>query len=175
MKLTAELNKAHHQISLERERDRVLATIDGRDYEVSVREVAHGVYVLINDGHVYECRVENDTALPGAFKVHLRNRTIILTLTDPRRLRSMDRLKGHDGAGLAQIKSPMAGKIVRVLVEPGATVKAGDGIVVVEAMKMQNELKSPRDGVVKEIRAVAGATTNAGEVLAIIEGVSDGG
>jgi biotin carboxyl carrier protein len=55
------------------------------------------------------------------------------------------------------------------LVEKGALVKSGDGIVVVEAMKMQNELKSPRDGIVGEVHAVDNATVNAGDVLAIIE------
>ena len=63
--------------------------------------------------------------------------------------------------------------MVRVLVKQGAAVKTGEGIVVVEAMKMQNELKSPRDGVVGEVRAVDNATVNAGDVLAIIESAKD--
>ncbi|MFN2597555.1 MAG: biotin/lipoyl-containing protein [Pyrinomonadaceae bacterium] len=56
-----------------------------------------------------------------------------------------------------------------MLIEEGATVEAGAGLVVVEAMKMQNELKSPKAGTVVELRARAGATVNAGEVLAVIE------
>jgi biotin carboxyl carrier protein len=67
----------------------------------------------------------------------------------------------------------MAGKIVRVLVEHDAEVKAGDGIVVVEAMKMQNELKCPCDGIVASLRVEVGATVNAGEVLAVIEAKKD--
>jgi biotin carboxyl carrier protein len=63
----------------------------------------------------------------------------------------------------------MPGKVVRVLVEAGASVEAGDGLVVVEAMKMQNELKSPKGGTVVEIRAGAGATVNAGDVLVVVE------
>jgi biotin carboxyl carrier protein len=63
----------------------------------------------------------------------------------------------------------MRGKIVRVLVEQGSQVEAGDGIVIVEAMKMQNEMKSPKAGVVASITAIAGATVNAGDVLAMIE------
>ncbi len=63
----------------------------------------------------------------------------------------------------------MPGKVVRVLVEQGAEVQTGDGIIVVEAMKMQNEMKSPKDGIIKEIRFTEGATVNAGDVLAIIE------
>ena len=63
----------------------------------------------------------------------------------------------------------MPGKLVRVLVETGAPVKQGEGVLVVEAMKMQNEMKSPKDGNVKEIRFAEGATVNAGDVLAVIE------
>ena len=63
----------------------------------------------------------------------------------------------------------MPGKVVRILVEAGATVEQGDGILVVEAMKMQNELRSPKSGVVKELRAKEGATVGAGDILATIE------
>jgi biotin carboxyl carrier protein len=63
----------------------------------------------------------------------------------------------------------MPGKVVRVLVEQGASVEAGQGLVVVEAMKMQNEMKSPRAGRVTELHAQAGATVNTGDLLAIIE------
>jgi biotin carboxyl carrier protein len=59
--------------------------------------------------------------------------------------------------------------VVRILLEAGANVEAGQGVVVVEAMKMQNELKSPRDGVIVSIDVTEGSTVNAGEVLAIIE------
>jgi biotin carboxyl carrier protein len=63
----------------------------------------------------------------------------------------------------------MPGKVVRIVAEVGQEVKIGDSIIVVEAMKMQNEMKSPKDGVVKEIRAENGATVNTGDVLAVIE------
>ena len=68
-----------------------------------------------------------------------------------------------------QIVASMPGKVVRVLVEVGAKVEAGDGIVVVEAMKMQNEMKSPKAGLVTSLTATPGATVNAGDVLAEIE------
>ncbi len=76
---------------------------------------------------------------------------------------------GANADGAAEIKTAMPGKLVRILVEVGAEVKQGDGVLVVEAMKMQNEMKSPKDGIVKEIRFEEGATVNAGDVLAIIE------
>jgi biotin carboxyl carrier protein len=63
----------------------------------------------------------------------------------------------------------MPGKVVRVLVEAGQAVEAGQGLIVVEAMKMQNELKSPKSGTVAELRAANGSTVNAGDVLVVVE------
>ena len=63
----------------------------------------------------------------------------------------------------------MPGKVVRVLVERGAEVEAGDGVIVVEAMKMQNELKAPKSGIVKEIRVTEGAAVSSGDILMTIE------
>ena len=71
--------------------------------------------------------------------------------------------------GPKKLVSPMPGKVVRVLVAAGAEVEAGQGIIVVEAMKMQNEIKSPKKGKVSKIIAAEGATVNAGEALAIVE------
>ena len=77
---------------------------------------------------------------------------------------------GAEGAaGPTAIKSPMPGKVVSVLVQDGQEVKKGDGLVVVEAMKMENELKSPKDGIVKEITAVEGAAVDGGVCLCIVE------
>lgn len=173
MKLTAQHNKENHEISFERDGEHLHAQVDGRSYDVSVREVEGGLYLLMRDGDVYECLVERHSARQDDFTIHLRNRTYDTTVIDPRRLGSVHGSSVHAGGGSAQITSPMAGKVVRVLVEQGARVKTGDGIVVVEAMKMQNELKTPRDGVVAELRAVESATVNAGDVLAIIEGLHE--
>ena len=169
MKLTAELKGQKLQLDFRREGGRVFAEIEGRRYEVSASEIEGGIYVLINEGQVYECRVERKQAQPDELHVHLCRETYSLTLFDPKRLRSGHGSGAQAVDGAAQIVAPMPGKIVRVLVEAGARVEAGDGIIVVEAMKMQNEMKAPRAGVVAEIRAADGATVNAGDVLAVIE------
>jgi len=65
--------------------------------------------------------------------------------------------------------APMPGKVVRILAAESAEVEAGQGIVVVEAMKMQNEIKSPKKGVVRKVVAAEGAAVNAGDVLAVVE------
>lgn len=169
MKLTAKHNQENHEISFERVDGRLFAQVGERSYDVSVRELDDGLYLLMRDGDVYECLVVRDRAQQTTFTVQLRNRTYVTTVIDPRRLGSVNGASVHAGGGAAKITSPMAGKVVRVLVEQGAQVKAGDGIVLVEAMKMQNELKTPRDGVVTEIRTVENAAVNTGDVLAIIE------
>ena len=106
---------------------------------------------------------------PGeSFEVVLRGRNYDVAIIDPKRLRSTQSSGAHH-SGAAEIISPMPGKIVRVLVEVGAKVAAGAGVVVVEAMKMQNEMKAPKAGVVVSINTEEGATVNAGDVLAVIE------
>jgi len=91
-----------------------------------------------------------------------------VTLIDPRRLRSAASAIAHNDDA-ARIVAPMPGKVVRVMVEAGARVAAGDGIMVVEAMKMQNEIKAPKTGTVIALNIQTGVTVNGGDVLAIIE------
>ncbi len=98
----------------------------------------------------------------------LRGRSYEVALTDPKRLRSGQSSGGHH-SGAAEIVSPMPGKIVRVLVEGGDQVNAGDGVIVVEAMKMQNEMKAPKSRHRGFDRGARGRDGNAGDVLAVIE------
>ena len=91
-----------------------------------------------------------------------------ITITDPKRLRGALSASAH-GDGLMQIVAAMPGKVVRLLVEVGEKVQAEQGIVTVEAMKMQNEMKSPKAGMVVAVNVQAGVTVNAGDVLAVIE------
>ena len=86
---------------------------------------------------------------------------------DPRRWSPQSAGRGHDG--IQTIAAPMPGKVVRVLVAAGDSVAPGQGLVVVEAMKMQNELKAPRTGRVLSVAVREGATVAAGEPLVTIE------
>ncbi|MBV9435390.1 MAG: acetyl-CoA carboxylase biotin carboxyl carrier protein subunit, partial [Acidobacteria bacterium] len=87
---------------------------------------------------------------------------------DPRAWRTRrSRVAGADGP--KKIVAPMPGKIVRVIAQPGAEVEQGEGVIVIEAMKMQNELKSPKKGTVAKILAAEGAAVNAGDVLAEVQ------
>ena len=167
MKLIAEIDGQDVSLEVRREGARVEAEVEGRRYELEAREAEPGVYLLLSDGRVYECRVQEGGA-GSAAEVHVGRRTFRVTLSDPKRLRSA-RAAHVGGGGRAEVLAPMPGKVVRVLVRRGQEVEAGQGLVVVEAMKMQNELKSPKAGAVSELRAAVGATVNAGEVLAVIE------
>jgi biotin carboxyl carrier protein len=165
MKLRAELAGEHLELSLRREGARVFAEVGGRSYELEAREPEAGVYLLLHEGRVYECRVSGEGT---ATEVRVGIHSYQVHLFDPKRLRGAGAGAGHE-AGRAQVHAPMPGKVVRVLVEQGQEVEAGDGLVVVEAMKMQNELKSPKAGTVAELHARPGATVNAGDVLAVVE------
>jgi biotin carboxyl carrier protein len=168
MKLKAQLAENDHEIALTVADGSATAEIDSRRYELEVRDLSKGVYLLINGTKVFRCRVEPKRDARTSFEVALHGRAFDVTIIDPKRLRS-GQTSGAHGHGAAEIVSPMPGKVVRMLVEVGQNVEAGSGIVVVEAMKMQNEMKSPKAGVVVSINAEAGATVNAGDVLAVIE------
>jgi biotin carboxyl carrier protein len=168
MKLKAQLYGDDHEVSLSLGEGLAIAQIDGRDYELEVRALGRGEYLLLQGSSVYKCRVEAKESARNSFEVTLQGHSYQITVRDPKRLRRGQSAGGHDH-GSAEIVSPMPGKVVRVLVENGALVEAGTGIIVVEAMKMQNEMKAPKAGVVVSINAEDGATVNAGDVLAVIE------
>lgn len=169
MKLTAEIAGDEHALEWRREGARVAADVDERHYELEARETQDGAWTLLVGGRVYECRVETGDARSGdEARVEIAGREFEVSLFDPRRLRAAG-AGGAQAAGRAIVAASIPGKVVRVLVEEGAQVEAGAGLVVVEAMKMQNELKSPKAGRVAELHARAGATVNAGDVLAVIE------
>ena len=170
MKIKAQLSGKEHEVSLRLGNGVAVAQVDGRHYDLEVRELAPGDYLLMKGSQVYKCGVDRkrDAGRGDSFEVVLRGATYDVSVIDPKRLRSAQ-TSGTHHAGVAEIVSPMPGKIVRILVEPGAQVEAGAGVIVVEAMKMQNEMKAPKGGMVVSINAAEGATVNAGDVLAVIE------
>lgn len=168
MKLQAELNSEKHAVEIKREDGKVFAEIDGRKYELEVSEPEPNVYLLKNEGKIFEVSVSAPKTPGDPFHARLGANEFDLKIVDPKRLRSVGVDQEH-GDGLAEIKTAMPGKVVRILTTIGAEVQKGDGVIIVEAMKMQNEMKSPKDGTVKEIRVKEGSTVNAGEILVVIE------
>jgi len=138
---------------------------DGPPRDANVDSAEPGVYTILLDGRSYDAFVE-DT--PAGMVVSIEGHRFEIEVRDPRR---WSRKSAGAGTGAVQsILSPMPGKVIRVLAAPGDEVVPGQGIIVVEAMKMQNELKAARAGKVLTVTAKEGATVTAGELLATIEG-----
>ena len=168
MKLKAQIEDREQELSVKVVDGRFLAEIGGRVYDLEVRQSLPDHYVFFLGSSVYECRVNQRSGPKEVFDVDVRGRSYEVTIVDPKRLRSGQNSDRHQH-GAAEIRAPMPGKVARVQIEAGASVEKGAGIVVVEAMKMQNEMKSPRAGTVVSINVKAGDTVNAGDVLAVIE------
>ncbi len=168
MKLRAHLADNEYDISLGLSGGVAAVEINGRQRNVEVRELTESVFLIIDGAKIYRCRVEPVRGSKDMLAVTVGGKDYEIRVIDPKRLRSGQTSGAHQH-GAAEIVSPMPGKVVRVLCEIGATVELGAGIIVVEAMKMQNEMKAPKAGVVVSINVEPGAAVNAGDVLAVIE------
>ncbi len=155
----------NHKLELDKVENRWECKLDGEKFEVDAVIARPNVLSLIVDGQAFEVKRERT-----ATDLHLwvKSARFAADVRDPRSLRSR-RGAGKGVEGPQKLHAPMPGKIVRVLAPAGTTVTAGQGVLVIEAMKMQNELKSPKDGTVKQIVVGEGLSVGAGEVLAIVE------
>jgi biotin carboxyl carrier protein len=129
-----------------------------------VIEVEPGIYSVLWNGRSFEVKIASNGD-PMIVDVH--GARIPVEIVDPRTRRGAAAVRG--GEDRQAILAPMPGKVVRVLVNAGDEVEAGQGAVVVEAMKMQNEMKVQKSGRVVSVSAVEGAAVSAGEVLVVIE------
>ncbi len=168
MKLQAEINGGKYQIDFKREADKVFADIDGRKYELEASEPEPNVFLFKHAGRIHQIFVSPQTNPAEPFHVTVGTLEIDVTIIDPKRLRGSGAANDHDG-GSAEIKTAMPGKVVRILVAEGDAVQKGDGVIVIEAMKMQNEMKAPKDGTVRQIKVATGDTVSAGDILVVIE------
>ncbi len=155
----------NHKLELNKVDNRWECTLDGERFNVDAVIARPNVLSLIVDGQAFEVKRERT-----ATDLHLwvKSARFGVDVRDPRSLRSR-RAAGGGVEGPQKLLAPMPGKIVRVIAPAGTAVTAGQGVLVIEAMKMQNELKSPKDGVVKQVIAAEGTSVTAGEVLAIVE------
>lgn len=153
-------------VELERDAEGWRVILDGQPVEADVAEIApHTLSILLN-GQSHEIRLS--PAPGGKLKLQTGAQEFTAEVIDPRAWSG--RRHGHvEAEGRQQIIAPMPGKVVRLLVKAGDRVEAGQGLVVVEAMKMQNEIRSTKSGTVERVLATEGQTVNAGEVLALVE------
>jgi biotin carboxyl carrier protein len=152
-------------VGLERDGVAWCVTLDGRAVAVDVVEIARNTLSILLNGQSFEIIV---TPSPnGKLKLQTGSREFIAEVIDPRAW-SGRRHGSVEAEGRQQIVAPMPGKVVRLLVKEGDRVEAGRGLLVVEAMKMQNEIRSPKSGVVERVLAKEGQPVNAGDVLCVV-------
>jgi biotin carboxyl carrier protein len=160
---------ASHRVELKRLSDGWECAIDGKAFAFDSMQPEADVLSLLVGDRSYEIRRDaGQNGQSGERSIVVAGARYGVEIIDTRSLRGR---KAKAGAtdGPKKVKAPMPGKVVRILVAEGATVEAGQGVVVIEAMKMQNELKSPKAGVVKKLVATEGMAVNAGDTLAVVE------
>jgi biotin carboxyl carrier protein len=152
-------------VELQREAAGWRITLDGQPVTVDAAEIAPKTLSLLLDGQCFEFSVTPLT--DGKLKLQTGTQEFTAEVIDPRVWSG--RRHGHvEAEGRQQIVAPMPGKIVRLLVKAGDHVEAGQGLLVVEAMKMQNEIRSPKSGTVERVLATEGQPVNAGEILCVV-------
>ncbi len=154
-----------HKLELEHEGSHWTCQLDGETLEADALVTKHDVISILIGGTHYEVKRERT-----ATDTHLwvKNSRFAVEVRDPRSLRSR-KAAAASGEGPQKLTAPMPGKVVRIILPTGSEVEAGQGVLVVEAMKMQNELKSPKKGIVKQVMVSEGASVSAGDVLAIVD------
>jgi biotin carboxyl carrier protein len=168
MKLQAQVGEKTHEVEIRRDGRRVFARVDDREYELEASEPEPNVYLLKHEGRVHEFFVSPRSSADAPYMVSSVKGDTEVRLIDPKKLRGSN-VAGANSDGAAEVKTAMPGKVVRLILSEGAAVEKGDAVMVVEAMKMQNDLKAPKIGIIKEIRVTEGQTVAAGDVLAVIE------
>jgi biotin carboxyl carrier protein len=140
--------------------------VGDRVLEVDAVHLQGAAVSLIVGTRSYRCDIE--PGKDGQLNVRVNESTVSLEMLDERKLR-LRRASGKFALeGPQRIDAPMPGKVVRVLVKVGDEVQEGQGLLVVEAMKMENELRSPKSGKVTELHAVEGAAVESGAKLAVV-------
>jgi biotin carboxyl carrier protein len=161
---------AHHRLDLRTLASAMLVpgkvqfTMDDEVVEADWAQVAQGIYSIIIDGRSYEVLVNSQPGQTAAreepYTVTVRGRNHLVQVLDPRRRRRANTLGA--GEGPQEILAPMPGKVVKVLVAEGQQVSSGDGLLVIEAMKMQNEVRASRSGRVEKVHVSEGTGVETG-------------
>jgi biotin carboxyl carrier protein len=140
--------------------------VDGHEFLVDGKKTGRTNYSLIVDNRSFEIEVDNDK---DEYRVLVDGRNYHVHLIDERRARVNETQGGAELHGRQRVSVPMPGKIIAVLVSEGDTVEKGQGLVIVEAMKMENEVRTPIAGTVKEIKIKPGDAVEGGAVLVVVE------
>jgi biotin carboxyl carrier protein len=165
VQLTGPSGKKLRIVELERGGDRWKISLDGQQVPTDAVEINPHTLSLLLEGQSYEVHIAESP--DGVLKLQTGFKEFTAEVVDPRAWRG--RWHGAlEAEGRQQVLAPMPGKVVRILVQAGDQVEAGQGLLVVEAMKMQNEIRSPKGGTVERLYVQEGQPVNAGEVLCVV-------
>ena len=166
MKYEVRISGKTHIVELEHQPDGWQANIQGKSgIPADVAEITPNVFSVLFSGRSHEIYVTPSSC--GQLQLYTGGLEFLAEVIDPRSWRGR-RHGSAEAEGRQQILAPMPGKVVRLLVKAGDTVETGQGLLVVEAMKMQNEIRSPKSGKVERILVAEGQAVNAGEVLCVV-------
>jgi len=167
MAFIAKLGEQSYTVEIEESGKSVYrVSVDGNEFFVDGKKTGRTNYSLIVDSRSFEIEVDNTD---DEYRVLVDGRNYRIHLVDERRVRIGSAQSGLELKGRQNVSVPMPGKVVAVLVAEGDTVEKGQGLVIVEAMKMENEVRSPILGEVKEIKDKPGDTMKGGAVLLVVE------
>jgi biotin carboxyl carrier protein len=166
MKLVATVGTQSHVVDVIEHDGRYRVTVGDRQWDVDGRLTAQGIYSLLIDGVSHVADVDDHD---GACVVEVGGETYTIRVEEQTRYIIRTRGGASGGGGAQTIKAPLPGKVTHVPVQVGDEIAAGQSLVVIEAMKMENELKAAAPGTVREVRVSAGQAVNAGDVLVVID------
>jgi len=158
--------KTRHIVDLERDGSSYRVLLDGQPVDADVILAAPNAVSVLLGGTAFEIHIA--PSLDGTYKLQTGPHEFQAEVRDPRAWRGRKH-GGLEAEGRQEVIAPMPGKVIRLLVAVGDQVEAGQGLVVVEAMKMQNEIRSPKKGKVERLHAKEGQAVNAGDVLVWVD------
>jgi biotin carboxyl carrier protein len=172
-RFSLDLKGREQQLSVEPlENGRFRVTRDGRTFTLDAKKVQSGArsatWSLVPEGGGRALQVDVDGSAPD-LTLTVDNVAVPIKLVDARSKMAAGVAARPQAAGPQPVRSPMPGKVVKVLVKPDDEVKSGAPVVVVEAMKMENELRAPRDGKVREVKVQEGQAVEANQILVTVE------
>ena len=165
MKFVATVGSRTHPVEVTQSGGTYRVTVDEQVWEVDARLTAQGIFSLIIDGVSHVADVDDDS---GACVVEIGGETYSIQVEEQTRYIIRTRGGAAGGGGGQTLKAPLPGKVTHVSVQVGDAVEPGHALLVIEAMKMENELKATAAGTVSEVRVAAGQAVNAGDVLMVI-------
>ncbi len=174
MKYEVLIDERSYQIEVERTASGYACKVDGEPFPLDVVTTAPNTLSILHQGRSFEVmrevtrEVTRESSSTGEMHLRVGAQHFRAEVRDPRSLRSR-RAHSAAAAGPARICAPMPGKVIRLLAAEGDLVEAGQGLIVVEAMKMQNEIQSTKQGKVTKIAVREASAVNAGDLLAVVE------